>query len=107
MELGPLTLRIFQLPNGTYCLCLADVLAVETSNSAIQNAVSSKVFKSSVLPESIRIEGLEKTFSPVSFEAAILYWQRRAMEENSDAHRVMRALTKTSLRQLAEETFGT
>lgn len=86
VELGPLSLRVFQLPNGMYCLCLADVIAVESSSSAIHNAVSSKIFKSPVLPESIHIEGTEKKFSPVSFEIAILYWQRRAMEENGDAH---------------------
>lgn len=106
VELGPLSLRVFRLPNDMYCLCLVDVLAIESSDSAIRNTVGSKVFRSPILPESIRIEGIERVFTPVSFEAAILYWQRRAMEDNHEAKLVTRALMQHSLRELADEVFG-
>lgn len=105
IELGPLSLQVFRLPNDMYCLCLADVIAVEKSDSAIRNVISSKIFKSSILPESIHIEGVERTFTPVSIEAAILYWQRRAMEGISDAHLVVKALMRRSLRELADDAF--
>lgn len=106
VEVGPLSLRVFRLPNNTYCLCLADVIAVEVSDSAIRNVVSSKIFRSPILPEAIHIQGIEKTFTPVSFEAAILYWQRRAMEENKTAYAVVKALTRQSLRELADTAFN-
>lgn len=106
VELGPLSLRVFRLPNNTYCLCLADVIAIESSDSAIRSVVGSKIFKSPILPESIHIAGIDRTFTPVSFEAAILYWQRRAMEQNNTAHQVMRTLMRASLRELADAAFG-
>ena len=106
VELGPLSLRVFRLPNDMYCLCLVDVLAIESSDSAIRSTIGSKIFKSPILPESIHIEGIERVFTPVSFEAAILYWQRRAMEDNNDAKRVVRALMQGSLRELADEAFS-
>lgn len=106
VELGPLSLRVFRLPNGTYCLCFVDVIAIESSDSAIRSVVSSKIFRSPVLPESIHIAGVERTFTPVSFEAAILYWQRRASEDNADAQKVMKALLRRSLRELSDEAFG-
>lgn len=106
LEIGPLTLRIFQLPNGTYCLCFADVIGVENSDSEIRDIISAKIFKSPILPEEIRIEGVQRVFTPVSFEAAILYWQRRAMEGNGDAHQLVKALMRQSLREQADEAFG-
>ncbi|MEO1093823.1 MAG: hypothetical protein AAFX01_02845 [Cyanobacteria bacterium J06638_28] len=106
VELGPLSLRVFQLPNDTYCLCFADVIGIESSDSEIRDIVSSKIFRSPILPTSIQIEGIARSFTPVSFEAAILYWQRRATEGNSSAHQVVKALMKHSLRELADEAFG-
>lgn len=105
VEVGPLSLRVFRLPHDVYCLCLVDVLAIESSDSAIRSTIGSKIFKSPILPESIHIEGVERVFTPVSFEAAILYWQRRAMEDNNEAKRVIRALMQRSLRELADEAF--
>ena len=106
IELGPLSLRVFKLPQNIYCLCLVDVLGIESSDSSIRNTINSKIFKSPVMPESIHISGVEKVFTPVSFEAAILYWQRRAMEDSTEAQRVVRALTKLSLRERADNAFS-
>ncbi len=106
IELGPLSLRVFQLPNATYCLCLADVIGIETSDSEMRSAMGSKVFRSPILPQSIHIEGIPKPLTPVSFEAAILYWQYRAIEGNSDASLISKALIRRSLRELADEAFN-
>lgn len=106
IELGPIALRVFRLPNDTYCLCFADVIGIENSDSEIRDVVSSKIFKSPILPLSIHIEGIERVFTPVSFEAAILYWQRRASEGNHSANQVVKALMNQSLRELADEAFG-
>ena len=106
VDVGPLSLRIFRLPNAMYCLCLADVLGIESGSGDIQNAVHSKIAKSPALPVSIHLEGVKRTFTPVSFEAAILYWQRRAMENNAEAQRLIRMLTKQSLRERADALFG-
>ena len=106
IELGPLSLRIFRLPNELYCLCLVDVLGIESSDSAIRSTIGSRIFRSPILPESIHIEGVERVFTPVSFEAAMLYWQRRAMEDNNEAKRVNKALMARSLRELADEAFA-
>lgn len=107
IELGPLSLRVFRLPNATYCLCLVDVIGVESRDRAINKAISSQISRSPILPDSIHIAGVERVFTPVSFEAAILYWQRRAMEDNMEAQRVNRALMKQSLRELADQAFET
>ena len=106
IELGPISLRVFRLPNDMYCLCLADVVGIENSDGEIRDIVNSKIFRSPILPESIHIEGIERIFTPVSFEAAILYWQRRATEGNHSAHQVVKVLMRHSLRELADEAFG-
>lgn len=64
------------------------------------------IAKSPILLESIRIEGIERVFAPISFEAAILYWQRRFMEDDREAKLVVRTLMGRSLRELADEAFG-
>ncbi|MEM6836553.1 MAG: hypothetical protein AAF609_06825 [Cyanobacteria bacterium P01_C01_bin.120] len=106
IEIGAITLRVFRLPNATYCLCVADVLAIENTDGAIRSALSSKIFRSPILPEAIHIAGVERTFTPVSLEAATLYWQRRTDEGNKEAHRVVKALMSKSLRERADEAFG-
>ena len=46
IEVGPLSLRVFQLPNAMYCLCLVDVMGIESSDGAVRKAIGSKIFRS-------------------------------------------------------------
>lgn len=110
IQLGEISVTVYQLPNGNYCLSQTEVAGVieKLSNSIHSyrnsNRVRSLPFNNFTFP-SFCIEGSKKPIAPVPLELAALYWQHWDAKGNLAARTLVNALIKRSLRDLANEVF--
>jgi hypothetical protein len=110
IQLGEISVTVYQLPNGNYCLSQTEVTGViDKLADSLRYYKNSKRFESVSFSNfnfpSIYIEGSKKPISPVPLELAALYWQHWDIKGNLAARTLVNALVKRSLRDLANEVF--
>ena len=112
--LGDIPLEVAMLPNGEYCLSQTQVASViDKSRDSMLYFSRSKYFKSLFdkgfecwnLGEKLSIEGANKPINPIPIDVACLYWHKWAASGNSKAQRLVLALLKHTLYELADEAF--
>lgn len=114
--LGAVSVQIFLLPEGGYCLSQTEVAAVIGKGEySIRHFLNSKGFKallgaefeSFILVEPIAVEGANKPINPLSSHVAGLYWYHWSQKGNELARALCQALIRYSIHDLADDAFDT
>lgn len=115
IQMGTITVQVFLLPDGPYCLSQTEVAAIiGRAEYSIRQFLNSKSFKallgagseSGISVEPVAVEGANKPVNPLSLHVASLYWHHWAQKGNELAQTLCQALMKYSLHQLADDAFG-
>ena len=115
IELGDISLTVFQLPNETYCLSQSEVSAVINKparsifaflRSKQLKSLAGEDFKFSHSTLKLSVEGSQKPITPVSVEMALLYWHKWAQQGNPLALALVLALAKRSIYEAADQALG-
>ena len=110
VEFGKISLQVFQLESGEYCLNQAQVEAiVDEAQDAVETFLDvSALFltarnlraRTLLLPTHLRIDEFEQPIRPILLDVASLFWQHTAEHGNKTAQDFILALMQQSLSQL-------
>lgn len=111
IQLGMISLEVFQLPNGEYRLSQRQVAkAVGKGESNVRsflksNALEALPFKGLTFAQ-IGVEGKRAWFNAVPIELATAYWGKEAMGANTSALMLVVACAAEAIERRADVAFG-
>ncbi|MGK7949201.1 MAG: hypothetical protein AB4368_10465 [Xenococcaceae cyanobacterium] len=108
--LGDISLEVFKLPNGEYCLSQIQVASViDKAPESVIQFLDSEYFKVNGSSDcqlfnicEVALENANKPIRPIPIKVACLYWQKWSELGNSKAERLVLALLKQGLRALSD-----